>query len=226
MNLNPDEIIVGHLWSLKINLTVLTTWFLMFFLIICARLISKRVISDVHISRWQGCIEMLVLGVKNQIEEIGIKKADKYVGFLGSLFVFLFVANLFSIIPGYRVPTGSLSTTTALATCVLVAEIIFGITNKGFWGFLKTYAQPNIVMLPFNIISEFSRTFALAVRLFGNMMSGEMMVSILIALTPFFFPMIMTAFSLLIGMIQAYIFTVLAAVYIAAATQIQGETDG
>jgi F-type H+-transporting ATPase subunit a len=111
-----------------------------------------------------------------------------------------------------------LSTTAALAFCVFFAVPIFGIKDQGLTGYLKTYTEPTLLMLPFNIISEISRTLALAVRLFGNMMSGAMIVGILVTITPLLFPLVMTALGLLTGMVQAYIFSILAAVYIAAAT--------
>jgi len=138
---------------------------------------------------------------------------------LGTLFLFLATASLFTVVPGYEPPTGSLSTTLALALCVFVAVPFFGITEQGVGGYLKSYVKPTFIMLPFNIISEVSRTLALAVRLFGNMMSGAMIVAILLSITPLFFPIIMTALGLLTGMVQAYIFCILATVYIAAATR-------
>jgi len=128
------------------------------------------------------------------------------------------LASLCTVIPGYEPPTGSLSTTAALALCVFVAVPLFGIEDQGMGGYLKSYVQPTVIMLPFNIISELSRTLALAVRLFGNMMSGAMIIAILLTITPFIFPILMTALGLLTGMVQAYIFSILAAVYIAAAT--------
>ena len=130
-------------------------------------------------------------------------------------------AALCTVIPGFKPPTGSLSTTAALALCVFVAVPLFGIGEQGLGGYLKTYTKPTIIMLPFNIISELSRTLALAVRLFGNMMSGVMIVGILLTITPFLFPIMMTMLGLLTGMVQAYIFSILAAVYIAAATLVR-----
>jgi F-type H+-transporting ATPase subunit a len=128
------------------------------------------------------------------------------------------MANLFTVVPCYETPTGSLSTTTALALCVFVAVPVFGIGQLGWRSYLKSYLQPTMIMLPFNIISELSRTLALAVRLFGNMMSGTMILGILLTITPFIFPVAMSALGLLTGMVQAYIFSILATVYIAAAT--------
>jgi F-type H+-transporting ATPase subunit a len=125
------------------------------------------------------------------------------------------------VIPGYQPPTGSLSTTVALALCVFVAVPLFGIEQQGLGGYLTSYVKPTFIMLPFNIISELSRTLALAVRLFGNRMSGAMIIGILLTITPFVFPIVMTALGLLTGMVQAYIFFILATVYIAAATRVR-----
>jgi F-type H+-transporting ATPase subunit a len=129
------------------------------------------------------------------------------------------MASVFTIVPGYEPPTGSLSTTAALAICVFVAVPLFGIEDRGLGGYLRAYLKPTFIMLPFNIISELSRTLALAVRLFGNMMSGTMILAILLTITPFVFPIAMSALGLLTGMVQAYIFSILATVYIAAATR-------
>jgi F-type H+-transporting ATPase subunit a len=148
-----------------------------------------------------------------------LDKPKKYLGFLGTLFLFIAVANLAIIFPSYEPPTGSLSTTAALALCVFVAVPIFGIEEQGVVNYLRTYTEPTIIMLPFNIISEISRTLALAIRLFGNIMSGSMIIAILLTITPLIFPDLLIVLGLLVGMVQAYIFSVLATVYIAAATR-------
>ena len=140
-----------------------------------------------------------------------------YLGFLGTLFVFIATASLATVIPGYEPPTGSLSTTAALAICVFIAVPLYGIKEQGLLRYLGSYLEPTPIMLPFNIIGEFSRTLALAVRLFGNMMSGTMILAIMLSITPFIFPIVMSALGLLTGMVQAYIFSILATVYIAAA---------
>ncbi len=150
---------------------------------------------------------------------MGLDHPEKYLGFLGTLFLFIAVSNLCAIIPGYEAPTGSLSTTSALAISVFVAVPFFGIEEQGLGGYLKSYLKPTWIMLPFNIISEVSRTFALAMRLFGNIMSGTMIVAILLTITPLIFPDFMYLLGLLTGMVQAYIFSILATVYIAAATR-------
>jgi len=126
-------------------------------------------------------------------------------------------------VPGYVPPTSSLSTTAALAICVFFAVPVYGIANEGFISYLKQYMKPTPLMLPFNILGEFTRTLALAVRLFGNVMSETKIAAILLAVVPFFFPVIMEILGLLIGMIQAFIFTVLAMIYIASAERVGGE---
>jgi F-type H+-transporting ATPase subunit a len=205
--------------GLKLNGTIVFTWGLMFVLAVGSKLITRKLSTDLKRSRWQNFLEIIVTAIEKQIEEVGLPHPEKYIGFLGTLFLFVAMANLFTVIPGYQPPTGSLSTTVALALCVFVAVPIFGIKNQGMGGYLKSYVEPTVIMLPFNIISELSRTLALAVRLFGNMMSGAMIIAILLTITPFVFPIVMTALGLLTGMVQAYIFSILAAVYIAAATR-------
>jgi F-type H+-transporting ATPase subunit a len=183
-----------------------------------AKLITRRLATGTILSGWQCALEILVAGIVKQIAEVGLQSPRQYVSFVGTLFLFVAAANLFTIVPGYEPPTGSLSTTAALALCVFAAVPIFGVAELGWRNYLKSYLQPTVIMLPFNIISELSRTLALAVRLFGNMMSGTMILGILLAITPFIFPVAMSAIGLLTGMVQAYIFAILATVYIAAAT--------
>ncbi len=218
MNLTSDQWILWQHGFVKLNGTVVTTWAIMLLLIVGARLITRRLITEGKISAWQGGLEIVVTTVQQQIKEVGLAEAQRYLPFLGTLFLFVATCSLCTVIPGYAPPTGSLSTTAALALSVFVAVPIFGIGRRGWLGYLRTYTQPTIIMLPFNIISELSRTLALAVRLFGNMMSGAMIIGILLTITPLVFPIVMTALGLLTGMVQAYIFTVLAGVYIAAAT--------
>ncbi|HTA65430.1 MAG TPA: F0F1 ATP synthase subunit A [Xanthomonadaceae bacterium] len=219
MHLSPDEWVFWHYGFLKLNATVVFTWGLMLFLIVGSRLITRNLSSGLQRSRWQNLLEIVVTGIETQIGEVGLREPTKYLPFLGTLFLFVSLASLCTIIPGYEPPTASLSTTVALALCVFVAVPLFGIADQGMGGYLRSYIEPTVIMLPFNIISEVSRTLALAVRLFGNMMSGSMIIGILLTITPFLFPIVMTLLGLLTGMVQAYIFTILAAVYIAAATR-------
>jgi F-type H+-transporting ATPase subunit a len=219
MHLSPDEVIFWQHGFLKLNATIAFTWALMFVLALGSKLVTRKLSSELERSRWQNLLEIVVTGIEKQIEDVGLGGPRPYLGFLGTLFLFVAAASLCTIIPGFQPPTGSLSTTAALALCVFVAVPLFGIEQQGIGGYLRSYMQPTFFMLPFNIISELSRTLALAVRLFGNMMSGAMIIGILLTITPFVFPIVMTALGLLTGMVQAYIFSVLAAVYIAAAVR-------
>lgn len=221
MRLSPDEIIFWQYGFFKLNATIATTWALMLVLAVGAKLITRKLSTDLTRSRWQNLLEIVVTGIEKQIADVGLRHPRKYIGFLGTLFLFVAMASLCTVIPGYEPPTGSLSTTAALALCVMVAVPLFGIEDQGLAGYLKSYLEPTVIMLPFNIISEISRTLALAVRLFGNMMSGAMIIGILVSITPFIFPIVMTVLGLLTGMVQAYIFSILAAVYIAAATHVR-----
>jgi len=211
MHLSPDEIIFWQHGFLKLNATIVFTWGLMLVLAAGSKLITSNLSMDLKRSPWQNLLEIVVIGIKNQIEEVGLRQPERYLGFLGTLFLFVALASICTILPGFEPPTASLSTTTALALCVFVAVPLFGIEEQGTGGYLKSYIEPTVIMLPFNIISELSRTLALAVRLFGNMMSGAMIIGILLTITPLLFPIIMTALGLLTGMVQAYIFSILAA---------------
>jgi F-type H+-transporting ATPase subunit a len=166
---------------------------------------------------------VLETGKRDQIRQVSRQNPGRYLPFVGSLFLYVAMANLLNVVPGYMAPTGSLSTTTALAICVFIAVPLYGIVYEGPVNYLKHYVKPTPLMLPFNIIGELSRTLALAVRLYGNIMSGTVVVAILLSLTPYFFPVVMELLGLLTGMIQAYIFAILAMVYIASATSAHSE---
>jgi F-type H+-transporting ATPase subunit a len=222
MHITPDQLILWQYGFVKLNATIVTTWGLMLLLTIGAHLITRKLRSDVIASRWQAALEILITGIDQQIKEVGLSVPERYIPFIGTLFIFIATANLLTIVPGYDPPTSSLSTTAALAVCVFVAVPVFGIVRRGWRRYVKSYLEPTVIMLPFNLISELSRTLALAVRLFGNMMSGTMIIAILLTITPFIFPVAMTALGLLTGLVQAYIFSILATVYIAAAT---GDND-
>ena len=219
MRLSPDQLVLWQHGTLRLNATIVFTWGLMLLLAGGARLITRSLSTGAERSRWQNLLEIIVTGMEQQIAAVGLTKPRQYLPFLGTLFLLLATTALGTIIPGFQPPTASLSTTVALALCVMVTVPMSGILEQGLGGYLASYLEPTVLMLPFNIISEFSRTLALAVRLFGNMMSGSMIVAILLSLTPFIFPLVMTLLGLLTGMVQAYIFSILAAVYLAAATQ-------
>lgn len=219
MRLSPDELIFWQYGWLKINATIAFTWVIMLILVLGSYLLTRNLGTGTRISKKQSFLEIIVLGIQNQIKDIGLDNPALFIGFLGTLFLFIAASVILAIIPHFEPPTGSLSTTTALALSVFLAVPFFGIWETRIKEYLKSYLKPTFIMLPFNIISEVSRTIALAVRLFGNIMSGGMIVGILIAISPFIFPIVMRILGLLTGIVQAYIFSVLAGVYIAAATR-------
>ena len=226
MTISPDQILLWQWGPLHINATLAYTWLIMLLLTVGSWLITRGLSTGPDISRWQNLLEVLVTGLKDQIHDVSRQDPGQYLPFVGTLFIFIATANLLSLVPGYMPPTGSLSTTTALALCVLTAVPLYGVLHRGPIGYLRRYVQPTPLMLPFNLIGELSRTVALAVRLYGNIMSGTVIVGILISLTPFLFPIVMQLLGLLTGMIQAYIFAVLAMVYIASASSAQRQERG
>ena len=225
MRLSSDELILWQHGFIKLNVTIVTTWVLMLVLVVGAKLITRNLEHKVHISRWQSLLEVIVVSTRKQIQEVGLTHPEKYLGFLGTLFMFIALSNLCTIIPGYEPPTGSLSTTAALALSVFIAVPLYGLAESGLGIYLRSYLKPTAIMLPFNLISELSRTLAMAIRLFGNIMSGTMILAILLSVTPFLFPVVMSLLGLLTGMVQAYIFSILATVYIAAATRAREEVE-
>ena len=225
MHLSSDELVLWQYGFFKLNVTIVTTWALMLVLAAGARLITRKLEGSVHISRWQSLLEIIVVTIRKQIEEVGLRDPEKYLGFLGTLFLFIALSNFCTIFPGYEPPTGSLSTTAALALSVFIAVPLFGIAESGLGAYLRSYTRPTVIMLPFNVISELSRTLAMAIRLFGNIMSGTMILAILLTVAPFLFPIVMNLLGLLTGMVQAYIFSILATVYIAAATRAREEVE-
>lgn len=219
MQITTDAIIVVRWESFTLNATIAFTWIVMAILVVGSRLITWRLSDTESLSRWQNLLEVLVVGMRDQIRSVSHQAPRQFLPFIGTLFLFVATSNMLSVIPGFRPPTGSLSTTAALALCVLIAVPLYGVMDRGVLGYLRKYVQPTVFMLPFNVIGELSRTIALAIRLYGNVMSGTVIVAILIGITPFFFPIIMQLLGLLTGLIQAYIFAILAMVYIASAMQ-------
>jgi F-type H+-transporting ATPase subunit a len=218
MNLSPDQSIMFEIWGLPINATIFYTWVVMALLTVVSMLITRNLRPDVPPNRWRTTLEVIVQGIQSQINEVARGSSRYLLYYAGTLFLFVAMSNLLLVIPGFEPPTSSLSTTTGLAISVLIAVPLFGITSRGIGGYLKTYLQPSFIMLPFNIISEFSRGISLAIRLYGNIMSGAVIAAILLSVAPFFFPVVMDVLGLLTGMIQAYIFAILATVYISSAT--------
>ncbi len=228
IQITPDNVVYlqWETWPVvKLNATIVFSWIVMAILVGGSWLITRRLSTDVKIPRWQNLLEVIVTGIRDQIREVSRQDPGPYLPFVGTLFLYIAMSSLLSVVPGYLAPTASISTTAALATCVFVAVPLYGIANRGIAGYLKQYVRPTPLMLPFNIIGELSRTLALAVRLYGNMMSGAVIAAILLGFVPLFVPILMHLLGLLTGMIQAYIFAVLAMVYIASATQASKDTE-
>lgn len=223
MNITPDAIVYWQSGPVKITATLAFSWVVMAILVLGSWLVTRHLSAGPSPSRGQLLLEILVGGIRAQIQDVTQKDPGRYLPFIGTLFLFIAVSNVLVIVPGFHPPTGSLSTTTALALCVFVAVPIFGIAARGLRAYLKSYIQPTVFMLPFNVIGELTRTISLAIRLFGNMMSGTMIAATALAIAPLFFPIIMNALGLLIGIIQAYIFSILALVFIASASRVQEE---
>lgn len=217
--ISPDQLILWQMGFAKITATLLYTWFIMAILIIGSWLVTRKISKDIDISHWQNLLEVIVSTIRGQIMEITKDNPDHYLAFIGTLFLFIGLSNLLLIVPGYVAPTSSLTTTAALAICVFIAVPLYGITKRGLLEYLKEYFQPTFIFFPFHVMGELTRTLALSVRLFGNIMSHDKVIGVLLAITPLFFPIVMHALGLLIGMVQAYIFAILAMVYIASATQ-------
>jgi F-type H+-transporting ATPase subunit a len=227
MHVTPDQIELFRWHFVVINATIVCTWIVMLLLTVLSWLVTRRLRdADANRSRWQNALEAIVELIRGQIRQVCPEGADTYLPFAGTLFLFVAVSNVMDVVPGWHAPTGSLSTTMGLAIAVGVAVPVFGVQKHGLIGYFRHYLRPTWIMLPFHLLSETSRNLALAVRLFGNIMSGTMIVAVLLAIAPLFAPVMMQALGLLIGLIQAYIFATLAIVYIAAAVQREHEQKG
>lgn len=233
IKINPDVPLwpEGPVFIRDLNATILFSWLVMAILVLSSWLITRRIdvgadAGETKLPRGRNLLEVLVSLLRNQVREVSQQDPGIYLPFVGTMFLFIAMSNLLSVVPGYHPPTGSLSTTAALATCVFIAVPIYGIANQGLGNYLRQYIRPSIFMLPFNVIGEMSRTLALAVRLYGNMLSGSVIGLVLLAFVPFFVPIVMQLFGLLTGMIQAYIFSILAMVYIASATRAHEASTG
>lgn len=226
MKYSPDlYILFDWDWG-QINATLVFTWLIMVLMVGGSWWITRRLSSATTISPWQNLVEVLVQGMVDHIEEITHRSAHQFLPLVGTLFLFILVSNILGIVPFFQPPTGSLSTTCAFALLVFVAVPAYALTTRTLGNYLSEYIRPTILMLPFNILGEISRTFALAVRLYGNVMSGTVIGMVLLIITPLFVPVIMRALSLLTGVIQAYIFALLALVYIASAMEGEKKEEG
>ena len=207
--------IVFHLGPVGITRPVVTTWAIMAVLTLISWFVTGRL--RLHPDRRQIVLELLVTGIMAQIDEVTRKSPRPFLPLLGTLFIFLVAANLSGVLPGVEAPTGKLETPAALALIVFVAVHYFGVRARGPFGYLASFAKPKLIMLPLNIVSEITRTFSLMVRLFGNVMSGEFVIALVVALAGLFVPVPLMALEILVGLVQAYIFTILATVFIGAA---------
>ncbi len=210
--LSPE--ILFLIGPVPISRPVVTTWIIMAILTATSWLGLRR--AQVHAGYVQSALEIVVETLAAQIRDIIGKAPWPYLPLLGTLFIFLAVANLSAVVPGAQPPTGHLETPAALAAIVFFSVHYFGIRARGFGNYARRYLKPNPLMLPLNILSEITRTFALMVRLFGNMMSHELVIAIVVLLSGLLLPIPFMLLGILIGIIQAYIFTVLAAVFIGA----------
>lgn len=221
--ISPDQVIFWQWKFITLNATIVYTWLVMALLVVISWLVTRNLSDSIHCTRWQNFLEVVVSTIRSEINEISKGESAHYLPFVGTLFLFIALANLLAVVPGYVPPTSSLTTTFALAMCVFIAVPIYGIAKQGLKEYVKEYFRPTFIFFPFHVMGELSRTLALTVRLFGNIMSHEKVIAILLSVTPFFFPIVMQALGLLIGLIQAYIFSILAMVYIASATQTHEE---
>jgi F-type H+-transporting ATPase subunit a len=201
-----------HLGPVPISESVAATWGIMAVLGIGSFVATRKL--SVAPSSFQCVMEMLVDGVDSQIRDTMAAEPAPYRAFIGTLFLYVFVANWCTLVPGVEPPTAHIETDAALAMLVFFAIIWFGIRAAGLRGYLASFAAPSPIMIPINIVESLSRIFSMMVRLFGNVMSGVFMVSIVLSLAGLLVPLPLMALDLLTGAIQAYIFAILAAVFI------------
>lgn len=207
--------ILFHLGPVPISRPVATTWGIMAVLVLGAWLGLRR--ARVHGGTFQTVLEIVVEALATQIRDVVQRDPWPYLPLLGTLFIFLVFANLSAIVPGMKPPTGHIETPAVLAVIVFLSVHYFGVRARGLLAYLRRYTRPNPILLPLNLLSEITRTFSLMVRLFGNMMSHEFVIAIVAYMAGLLLPIPFMALGILIGLIQAYIFTVLATVFIGAA---------
>jgi F-type H+-transporting ATPase subunit a len=207
-----------HIGPIPITEAVVVTWAIMLILSLGSLLLTRRL--SLVPSKTQAALELLVNAVDAQIRETMQVEPGPYRAFIGTLFLFIFISNWSTLVPGTEPPTAQLETDAALALLVFLAVIWFGIRAGGLRGYLSSFAVPNPIMIPLNFIESLTRTFSLLVRLFGNVMSGVFVIGIVLSLAGLLVPIPLMALDLLTGAVQAYIFAVLAMVFIA---QVVGE---
>jgi len=204
-----------HVGPVPVTQPVVATWVIMAALVLVSALVTRRL--KLVPGMVQSVAELVVGSIDHQIGEVVQTDPGRYRALIGTIFLFILVANWSSLIPGVEPPTAHVETDAALALIVFVATLYFGISSNGLLGYLKTFAQPTWVMMPINLVEQFTRTFSLFVRLFGNIMSGVFVIGIILSLAGLFVPIPLMALDLLTGAVQAYIFAILACVFIGAA---------
>lgn len=217
--LNPS--VLFFIFGLPVTKIVVSTWFVMAFLVI-ASFISTRKMDFIPKRFLQNVVELFVEAIIYLIEDMSPGNGKKFLSLVGTLALFIGTANLAGLVPGLSSPTSDFNTTLALALVVFLSVPYYGIRTRGAKDYFKDYITPSPIMVPFHIISEITRTFSLALRLFGNIMGEEIVIAILFLLSPLFVPVPMMLFSIFTGIVQAYIFTILTAVYLSAAVSGEG----
>ena len=216
MNRSPLVLVpVFHIGPVPITEPVLVTWAIMVLLLVFSIFVTRRL--KIEPSRTQAALELVVGAIDGQIRDTMQVDPAPYRALIGTIFIYVLIANWSSIVPGIEPPTAHLETDAALALIVFGATIYFGTRTRGMAGYLKTFAEPTWVMIPLNVVEQFTRTFSLIVRLFGNIMSGVFIIGIILSLAGLLVPIPLMALDLLTGAVQAYIFAVLTTVFIGAA---------
>ncbi|MGA0585551.1 F0F1 ATP synthase subunit A [Dyella sp. KRB-257] len=207
--------VLFHLGPVPISSAVAVSWGIVAALALGSWLATRRL--SLRPSRTQAVLELLVETIDGQIRDTMQVDPAPYRALIGSIFLFVLTANWSGLMPGIEPPTAHLETDAALAGIVFLATIVFGLRARGVRGYLATFAEPGWLMVPLNLVEQITRTFSLMVRLFGNVMSGVFVVGIALSLAGLVVPIPFMALDLLTGAIQAYIFSVLAMVFIGAA---------
>jgi F-type H+-transporting ATPase subunit a len=205
------------LGPLLITSTVVTTWAIMGLIWLACWLVTRRLRVDPGPA--QTALEGIVTTIEDAIAAVAYGYARQLLPFIGSLWIFLVIANLSGLIPGAHAPTRDLSATAGLALLVFLSTHWYGIRLQGLKHYLRHYLAPSPILLPFHLISEVTRTVALAVRLFGNMMSLEMAALLILLVAGFLAPVPILMLHIVEALVQAYIFGMLALIYVAGGIQ-------
>lgn len=217
MNSPLESVALFHLGPVPITQAIITTWVIMAVMVIGAYLLTRQL--ALLPGKRQAALELMVATLDRQIHETTGAEPTPYRDFIGTLFLFILIANWSSLVPGVEPPTAQLETDAALAVLVFLSVIWFGVRGAGIGGYLKSFAAPNVVMIPLNMLESVTRTFSMFVRLFGNVMSGVFVIGIVASLAGLLIPIPLMALDLLTGLVQAYIFAILAMVFITSTVE-------